>query len=134
PLKSAALLAGGAADDPGALFVEPVQQFGRAMLIEDLGDLLADGQGGVEGFAWVLEDHRDPVAADVQHLAVGDLQEVDRLRSRIAGLPRPERDRPTGVDPRRGLDQAEKRPGRDALPGSGLPDETEHFAVTDRSE
>ena len=46
-----------------------------------LGDLPADGQHRIEARHRLLEDHRDVVAADLAHLALGELQQILALEA-----------------------------------------------------
>ena len=49
-----------------------------------LGDLIADGEERVQRRHRVLQDHRDPLAADSSHLRLGLLHEVDALEHDLA--------------------------------------------------
>ena len=49
------------------------------VLVEDLGDLASNREGGIERLARILEDHCDAVAADRQHLFMWDREQIDRI-------------------------------------------------------
>ncbi len=49
-----------------------------------LGELVLDGEDGVQARHRLLEDHRDVVAADVAHLALGEREQVPALEDDLA--------------------------------------------------
>ncbi len=50
-----------------------------------LGDLVADGEHGVQAGHRLLEDHRDAVAADVAHLRRREVQQVPAVKFDVSG-------------------------------------------------
>ena len=82
-----------------------------------LDDLPADPVDGVEGGHRVLEDHPDPLAAELAKLGLARLDQVGPAQ----------RDRP--LDPRvRRAGQADDRLGGDALARARLADDRQHLA------
>ena len=87
-----------------------------------LDDLVADREDRVERRHRLLEDHRDLVAADRAHLALGELQRGRGRRSTIAAAD----------DPPGGCDQPHDRERGHALAAAGLADDPERAARLDR--
>ena len=73
------------------------------MNARDFGNLIADREDGVERRHRLLEDHRDPIAADLPHLGFGKRCEVASL----------EPDLTSGFDPPRRPDESHDRQRRD---------------------
>ena len=67
----------------------------------DLRQLLRDPHERIERRHRILEDHRDPLAADLPHLVVGQRQQVDAVEQRLS----PETMRPGGVGTSRMIDR-----------------------------
>ena len=84
-----------------------------------LGDLPADAEDRVERGHWVLEDHRDPVAAELLHASLRQVRELDPVEAH----------RPVD-DPSRGLQQSHDAERGDRLPAPGLADDAEDLAGT----
>ena len=131
PLEAARLLVGGATDEAGHVVAERLEDVLGTVLVEHLGDLAAYRQRRVERLARVLEDHRDPIAADRQHLVVGDLEEVDRVSAALACLGRPEIDLTAGIDPRGAGDETNEGASGHALAAAGLADQPEGLSISD---
>ncbi len=87
----------------------------------DLGDLLADGQHGIERRHRVLEDHRDRIAANPPHLRLAELQQVASL----------EQDPAADDAARRGRDQAQHRERSNALAAAGFADDAQRLPRPD---
>ena len=87
---------------------------------QHLPNVFAEGEGGVERGTGVLEDHRDPVAANRGQPALVQLAKRDVSEPDFPGL--------------RGDRRAQRphdRVGKRALAGAGLADQAEHFAGLD---
>ena len=124
--------------------VEPRVRPAAAVLVEAeaLGDLLADGDGGVERGHRVLEDHTHLAAANPAHRVLGRAGEVDGPSARIGEVPtilvgeRLSEVRVVELDAAvhdlpRGVDEAHRRERRHGLSRPGLTDETDGFALFD---
>ena len=85
-----------------------------------LGDLLADGEHRVERGHGVLEDHSDPVPANLGHLLFGQREQVA-----VAEKHAPAADLPGWVD------EPQDRERGHALAGAGLADDAEDLAGLD---
>jgi hypothetical protein len=83
-----------------------------------LGDLPADAQHRVERGHRLLEDHRDAVAADGAHLALGECEKVAASVAHGAGMA-----------PRRHRHEAQDRERGDALAAARFADDAERLAV-----
>ena len=90
------------------------------MDLVDLADLAGGVEARVQAGVGLLEDHRDPVAAERVQLALAHRDEVDPVEVGAARH-----------DPPRLLDEAQHRQHRDALAGTRLADEPEHLAAPD---
>src|SRR5690606_30411031 len=88
--------------------------------LEYLGDLRASTEDGVEGRTGLLEDHRDPVAAQLGHLPLGELGQFLAI----------EADR-SADDPARHRDQSEDGEGGDRLAAAGLTHDAQDLAGVD---
>ena len=86
-----------------------------------LRHLVADGEERVQRGHGVLQDHGDPLAADVTHLAVGLLQEVLALEEDLAAH-----------DARRRREQAQEGQGERGLARAGLADDPEGLSRVER--
>src|SRR5580693_190982 len=85
-----------------------------------LADLATDGQYRIEARHRLLEDHRNVVAADGAHLALGELQQVLALEANGAG------------DLARGLgDQPHQRHRGDRFATAGFTDDGQRLAFVD---
>ncbi len=92
-----------------------------AMADQHLGELRADGEGRVQRGHRLLEDHRQPVAAQVGQGRLVERQQVAAFEGHAAG------DMRSG--PRQ---QAHDRQRRHALAAAGLADHAQGFAGIDR--
>src|SRR5882724_11891640 len=93
------------------------------MLMEDdgLGDLVADGEDGIEGGHRLLEDHGDVFATNFPHVALFDGEEVAVGEEDFAV-----------EDSAGGLrDEAEDGEGGDGFPAAGFADEGDGLAGED---
>ena len=84
----------------------------------DFGDLLADGEHGIERGHRLLEDHRDLLAADLPELAVGEVEQVLAVEQNLAA----------GLDAPRRADEPQNGEGGDRLPAAALADDAERLA------
>src|SRR5258708_6965806 len=85
-----------------------------------LADLTADGQHRIQARHRLLEDHRNVVAADGAHLALGESQEILCLEADRAS------------DLARGLgDEPHERHGGDRLAAAGFTDDGQRLAFVD---
>ena len=84
-----------------------------------LTHLHADGEHGVERAHRVLQDHRDPTAADLLHLGVGLVQQIVAVEEYLA------------ADDARGRtrDQADDTEARHALAGARLANQPERLRL-----
>jgi hypothetical protein len=87
---------------------------------EHLGELRAHVPHRVQRRRRLLEDHRDPVAAQLAHVVAGKLQEVLAVEEDLARL------HPAGLG-----HQAHDREAGHALAAAGLPDEAHDLAAVD---
>src|SRR4030095_4626099 len=78
-------------------------------------DLIADRERRIEGCHRLLEDHRDPVPAELAHLRRRDLQQVGAFEQDLAA----------GDPPRRTWHEPHDRQRRYALAAAGFADESE---------
>ncbi len=88
---------------------------------QDFGDLVTHREDGVERRHRLLEDHRDPVAADLAHLGFGHLHEVLAAEDHLAA------DDLAG----RVRDEAHGREARDGFARTGFADEAHGLALLD---
>ena len=92
-----------------------------SMCLDRLGDLPPDGQDRIQAAERILEDHRDPGAADRAQLFIRQVQEILTLE-----------DRGAGGDLADALgQQAQERQGTDALARSRLADKADGLAGAD---
>src|SRR5690606_25421790 len=91
-----------------------------AMEFEHFRDLSADAEDRIEGRPWLLEDHRDPVTAQVGELFLTHRRELLAVEAHR-----------TAHDPTRIGDQVHDRQRRHRLAATGLADQTEHLASID---
>src|SRR5688572_16755490 len=99
------------------------------VLVEDLCDLAPYREGRVQRLARVLEDHRDPIAPDLEHFLVRDLEEIDRASAALACLGRPEIDLTACVDPGRAWHETNERASGHTLATAGLADQPKGLAI-----
>jgi hypothetical protein len=83
---------------------------------QDLRQLLADAEDGIERGGRVLEDHRHPPPADLRQPLVGLLQQVFALEQHAAGH-----------DARRRRCQAQQRQAGDGLATAGFTDDAQRL-------
>src|SRR6185503_17372886 len=91
-----------------------------AMDLEDLANLAPDVPDRVQRRLRLLEDHADPVAAQLAHLVGLELEQVGPVEKDLAGL-----------DPARLADEPHDRERRHALAAARLADETHDLAAVD---
>ena len=91
------------------------------MLADRLGDLVADRQRRVQARQRVLEDEADLLAAQVAHVVLVHLEDVDPVEDDLAG------DDPSG----RVRDEPGDRQRRHALAAARLANEPERLAVAE---
>src|SRR5712675_2459275 len=85
-----------------------------------LADLTADSQHRIQARHRLLEDHRNVVAADSAHLALGELKQILSLEADSA------RDLARGLG-----DQPQQRHGGDRLAAAGFTDDGQRLALVD---
>ncbi len=90
-----------------------------AVADEHLGDLIADRQAGVERGHRLLEDHGQPVAAQIAHVVIGKLKQIAAVEHHRA------------VDLGVFRQQAHQRERRDALAAAGFADDAESGSERD---
>jgi hypothetical protein len=88
------------------------------MKLHDLANLHPDVVHRVQAARRLLKDHADPIAPQVAHVALPDLQQVLPVEEDLARL-----------DPTWRRDEAQNRQARDALSAAGLADEAHHFSA-----
>jgi hypothetical protein len=118
-----ALLGRRDADEPEHLDRDRARLGLRLALVQPhcLADLIADRVHGIERRHRLLEDHRDPVAADRAHLVEADREQVlARVLDRAAGDPA-----------RRARDEPHDRERGHRLAAAGLADDAERAARGD---
>ena len=114
----------GVGDTDRAQHLDGLLEAGRtarvAVDLVDLADLVAGREARVQAGVGLLEDHRDPIAAQRAHRRARQGEHVDAVERHRA------RDDPTGL-----VDEAHHRQHRDALAAARLADEAEHLALAD---
>ncbi len=91
------------------------------MQCDRLADLTAHCEKRIKRRHRLLKDHRNIVAADTLHFALGQIQQIGALKV----------DRAADDPPRRVGDKTQNRERRHALPASGLSDHAQCFAAAD---
>ena len=90
----------------------------RLVQHQHLGDLLADGHGGVQRGQRILKDHGDLRAADLEHLLFGEVGDIAAVEDDLAG-----------VDSAADGQQTHDGLVRDGLAGAGLAHDGQRLAL-----
>ena len=93
----------------------------RGVHPDHFGDLIANGQHGIQRRAGFLKDHRDVLSADPTQWLIGEREEVLATESNHA----------PGFDAARRRNESKQRQGRDRLAATGLADQADCFTGFD---